>query len=238
MRKTVCRLFIIMFALSSCNFESEGVFTDDTTEEYQLYDYYVDEYGNEGVVAYISGQKVSWSNKYILVVSSDEAYLPWGIMGENIYKSDTITDMGFRDPSFGIAMHQLMKSYEIGKFPAQAWCDAKNNDEKYPRAGSWHLPSYYEYQLIFGSTGARVSSLNKALSNIGGTPFNAANMYWTCVEDFDDYIHIKNAESDYDKENRAVIASPANSICSDKDRWLKKNRYYVRAIKYVYYEYR
>lgn len=228
----------MLFALPSCDFESDGVFTDDTTEEYMLYDYYVDEYGNEGVVAYNSGQKVSRANKYILVVSSDEAYLPWGIMGENVFKSDTITSMGFRDPTFGIAMHQLMKSYGIEKFPAQAWCDAKNKNEVFPRAGSWHLPSYYEYQLIFGSTGTRVSSLNKALSSIGGTPFNTANMYWTCVEDYDDYIHINNIESDYDKENRAVITSPTNSTFSYKDRWLKKNKYYVRAIKYVYYEYR
>lgn len=238
MRKTVYLLYIIMFALYSCKFESEGIFTDDTTEEYERYDYYVDEYGNEGIVAYTLGLKNSRGSKYIMVISSDEAYLPWGIMGENIYKSDTITDMGFRDSSFGIAMHQLMKSYGIEKFPAQAWCDAKNKNEKYPRAGSWHLPSFYEYQLIFGNTGTRVSSLNQALISIGGTPFNTANFYWTCVEDFDDYIHINNVESDYDKENRAVIASPTNSIIAYKDRWLKKNKYYVRAIKYVYYEYR
>lgn len=233
MRKTVCLLFIIMFALSSCDFESEGVYTDDTTEEYLLYDYYVDSYGNEGIIAYIYSSK-NLSKKYIIAVSADETVLPWGPMGETIYKSDTIKTNGLHSNLYGIAMHQIMKSIGIGKFPAQAWCDAKNFNEDFPRAGSWHLPSYYEYQLIFGSSGTNVNALNSALASIGGTPFSN-NMYWTCSEDYDNYISIKDVESDYDPRNRAVITSPFIATHSYKDRWLKKNKYNVRAVKYVYY---
>ena len=235
MKEIVKYLLLISVMLSSCSFESEGVFTDDTTEECLLYDYYIDEYGNEGIVAYsVSGKTTG--RKYAIVVSADEALLPWGPMGEAIYKSDTITSRGLRSSSFSIGMHQIMKSLGIDKFPAQAWCDAKNQDEDYPRAGSWHLPSYYEYQLIFGTKGRNVTSLNSAFISIGGTPFSDG-MYWTCVEDFDNYITITDNESDYDKANRAVITSPYNVTHGYKDRWLKKNNYYVRAIKYVYYKY-
>lgn len=230
--KKIIILSALVFSLlwGGCSFESEGLFTDDTTEKYQLYDYYVDSYGNEGIVAYIPG-----SQKYTIVISSDESYQSWGPMGECIYKSDTISKLGLSQPSFGVAMHQVMKSIGIQKFPAQTWCHEKNFDEEYPRAGSWRLPSYYELQLIFGSKGKNVDALNDALNGIGATPLNKNNIYWTCVEDFDGYITIEDNISDYDKENRAVISSPLNATYGYKDRWLKKNKYYVRAIKYVYY---
>jgi hypothetical protein len=237
MRKIVALLlYIVSFLGFSCSFESEGIFTDDTTEEYQLYDYYIDSYGNEGVVAYIHNSK-NTGRKYVIVISSDESYHSWGPMGENVYKSDTISKLGINQPSFGVAMHQAMKSIGIKRFPAQAWCDEKNSNEKYPRAGSWRLPSCQELQLVFGTKGEKVDVLNASLTGIGASPINKNNVYWTCVEDFEGYITIKGEQSDYDKENRAVISSPLNSTFSYKDRWLKKNKYYVRAIKYVYYQY-
>lgn len=237
MKKTVVLLIFIVSLLGfSCRFESEGVFTDDTTEEYQLYDYYIDSYGNEGIVAYIHSSKNS-DRKYMIVISSDESYESWGPMGENVYKSDTISKSGINQPSFGVAMHQAMKSMGIQRFPAQTWCDKKNFNEEYPRAGSWRLPSYHEYQLIFGQKGEKVDVLNSSLKGIGASPIIKNNMYWTCVEDFDGYITIKDKLSDYDKENRAVISSPLNATYGYKDRWIKKNKYYVRAIKYVYYHY-
>ena len=74
MKKTVVLLIFIVSLLGfSCRFESEGVFTDDTTEEYQLYDYYIDSYGNEGIVAYIHSSKIS-DRKYMIVISSDESF--------------------------------------------------------------------------------------------------------------------------------------------------------------------
>ena len=226
---------LLVFLFSSCDFEPDGVFTDDTTEKYELYDYYIDPYGNEGVIAYIYDNKTS-GKKYIIAISSDETYLPWGPMGEAIYKNDTITKSGLIAPTFGVVMHQAMKSIGIERFPAQAWCDEKNCGEKLPRAGSWRLPSYQELRLIFGSNGRNISSLNLSLIGMGGKPLNNNNLYWTCVEDFDNYITIDGEKYDYDKENRAIISSPINSTFGYKDRWLKKNKYYVRAIKYVYYK--
>lgn len=235
MKKYIGLLFLIPLLLPSCSFESEGIFTDDTTEDYQLYDYYIDEYGNEGIVAYCYNEQSS-GRKYTIVISADETLLPWGPMGETIYKSDTISVRGLRTNSFGIAIYQIMKSIGVEKFPAQAWCDIKNHDEDYPRAGSWHLPSFYEYQLIFGTKGSNVNMLNSALISIGGIPF-VDDMYWTCSEDYDNYITITDIESDYDKANRAVIISPYLTTHGYKDLWLKKNNYLVRAIKYVYYQY-
>jgi len=224
---------ILILTLASCDDQSKGVFTDDTTEEYQLYDYYVDEYGNEGIVAYIFKSTLTES-EYIIVVSATESYQSWGLMGETVYK-DSIDKMHIYRPTFGLSMLQSMKSAGIEHFPAQAWCDRMNGGEKYPRAGSWRLPTDYEFQDVFGAKGDKVTALNNALRNVGGTPVSTDNIYWTCVEDVDDYIHIADKVLDYDPANRAVPVSPKRSSFDNKDRWLKKNKYYVRAIKYVYY---
>lgn len=225
---------IVAFGIASCDFKSGEVFTDETTEEYQLYDYYVDQYGNEGIVAYIYNPKFS-DTKYILVISSDENILPWGPMSETIYKRDKITSNELMYNYYSIAMHQIMNSIGVEKFPAQAWCDAKNRGENHTRAGSWHLPSKEELSKIFGSSGNKLNALNSAISGIGGTPLTADEMYWTCCEDYTNYIKISEVETDYDSDNRAVIVTPEMKTYSNKDRWLKKNQHNVRAIKYVYF---
>lgn len=221
--------------LMSCDRKAEGVYTDDTTEEYQLYDYYIDEYGNEGIVAYI--YTLTTLEKYIIVISIDEAYESWGPMDEIVYK-DTISTTGLEDPSFGVAMHQAMTSIGIERFPAQAWCNRKNAEEPHPRAGSWRLPSYKEYEQIFGDDGKNVPNLNKALSGVNGTLISSEQQYWTCVEDFPDYWSFANSENSYDQANRAITILPNLRAYTLKDRWLKKIKHNVRAIKYVYYQYR
>lgn len=226
----VCSL-IYLLTLTSCDFEYEGVFTDDTTEAYLLYDYYVDEYGNEGIIARIN------KSKYIIAISADETTAAWGPMGETVFKADTIEYFTLKDNSFSIGMHQIMHSAGIKKFPAQAWCDAKNGKEAHPRAGSWHLPSWEEYKAIFGTSGRYVSDLNKALIGIGGTPLSTDELYWTCTEDHEGYMTINGEGDDYDPDNRVVILTPMMQSTNLKDRWLKKNNYKVRAIKYVYYKY-
>ena len=218
----------------SCDKKAEGVFTDDTTEEYQLYDYYIDEYGNEGIVAYI--YTLTTLKKYIIVLSVDEAYESWGPMGEIVYK-DTVSKSGIEDPSFGVAMHQAMTSIGIERFPAQAWCNQKNADEPHPRGGSWRLPSYYEYKQIFGTDGNKVPNLNKALSGVNGTLISSDQQYWTCVEDITDYWSFSESDNDYDQANRAVTILPNLKAYTLKDRWLKNIKHNVRAIKYVYYQY-
>lgn len=229
-------LFLALLALAlltACDFESEGVYVDDTTEPALLYDYYVDEYGNEGVVVYSLS---SSSSKYQIVMSADEAYLPWGPMGEQVYSADTVRKTSLSNREYGVAMLQTMKSRGIERYPAQAWCDRKNNGEKYPQGGSWRLPTYWELVTIFGANGANVGKINSAMQGIGGTPLTTDYMYWSCAEDYDDYIKITNVTSDYDCLNRAVISTPARTTTSTKERWLKKNSHYVRAIKYIYYE--
>ena len=228
-------LFIgIAFLLHSCSdHESDDLFTDDTTEEYQLYDYYVDDYGNEGIVVYIQSSN-HYSKKYIIVLSADESDQSWGPMGELVYDCDSIKFSDLKEPAFGVAVLQSMKSRGIDRFPAQAWCDQKNQSEPYPRGGSWRLPTYDEFKKIFKS-GNNLSDINNALFAIGGTTVNEEYFYWTCVEDFDGYITIEQQTLDYDKENRAILSTPTNSTFSNKDRWIKKNKYNVRAIKYIYY---
>lgn len=228
-------LLLIIFAIlqHSCSYESDELFTNETTEDYQLYDYYIDSYGNEGIVAYIQSSNHS-NRKYIIVLSADETYTYWGPMGELVYKYDTLELSALNEPPFGIAMLQSMKSMGIERFPAQAWCDHKNQSEPYPRGGSWRLPSYREFKFIFGK-GNHLSDINKALHGIGGITVDENQFYWTCTEDIDDYITVEGEAIGYDQANRAVLSSPTNSTFSNKDRWLKKNKYHVRAIKYVYY---
>lgn len=239
--KTVRLLFFGLFAFicMSCSFESDGVFTDETGgTTYELYDRYVDAYGNEGIVAHIhtssSGQR---ARKYIIVLSSDESCQPWGPLNELVYKSDSLSTLDLSTSDFGVAVYQSMKSKGIDRYPAQAWCDIKNRSDEYIKAGSWRLPSFYEFRLISGNNGSKVDALNNALTTIGADQLESDNMYWTCVEDFDDYVDIKGVENDYDKYNRAIVFTPSGKVYSDKHRWLKKNKYYVRAIKYIYYHY-
>ena len=98
------------------------------------------------------------------------------------------------------------------------------------------MPTFYEFKNIFGSE-SHLSSINDALIRIGGTTIDSDNYYWTCVEDIDGYITVDNQAIGYDQENRAVLSSPTIYTFSNKDRWIKKNKYHVRAIKYIYYHY-
>ena len=236
MKMSLLIYIVVLMSCVSCTFESEGVYTDDTSEEYELYDYYIDEYGNEGIVAARLYDSSSYELCRIIVISLDETCLPWGPTGEVIYKRDVYNKNEFSQPEFGVAMHQEMMSLGVEKFPSQNWCNQKNKGEKYPRAGSWRLPTKKEYDFIFGDGGAKVEKLNNALRSVGAITIKTENFYWTCVEDYDGYVSIKDLESDYDPENRAIIMTCNNTTQGYKDRWLKTNRYYVRAIKYIYYK--
>lgn len=229
-------LLFMCICLWSCREESDALLIDETDEIYQLYDYYVDKYGNEGIVAYVSTSN-STNNpkpyKYLMVVSADETTLPWGPMGEIVMQLDTFRKDELRANHFSLATLQSMYSKDISRYPAQQWCFAKNHSRKI-YTGSWRLPSLQELYKLFYSANS-ITKLNSALQNIGGKQFDYDALYWTCTEDFENYITITGQESDYDQPNRAVIQSPQNSTYGDKDKWLKKNHYRVRAIKYIYY---
>lgn len=221
-------LIWISLSLTSC-FESHDIIINES-KEYKLYDYYIDSYGNEGIVAATD----SGTKPYIIVVSIDESYQSWGPMGENVYK-DSIHTIGLKDFSFGVAMLQAMKATNVERYPAEAWCNKKNVDEHYPSGSSWRLPTYEEMNWISKSKNRQhMNYLNSAIKRAGGTPISMEKLYWTCVEDIDSYISIDGIESNYDPKNRAIPRTWNNQTLAYKDRWIKKNRYFVRAIKYVY----
>lgn len=229
---------LLCLSLNSCDTESGALIVDELDEEYKLYDYYIDKNGNEGIVAYIlNGSSVSnypKGYKYMIVISSDESLEPWGPMGEIIMKKDSASTSDFRQPTAGITMLQSMNSRGINRYPAQNWCFNKNLRRDIS-SSSWRLPTYYELLLIFGSKGNNISNLNHALQVTGGKLIDNQQFYWTCIEDYDGYITVGDLELDYDQANRAILMSPNISTSVNKDCWLKKNKYYVRAVKYIYY---
>ena len=232
-------LALLLLTLHSCHeelFKSDDIIIDEVVEDCTLNDVFVDEYGNEGIIAYISDDDF-WGD-CIIAISADESYESWGPMGEVVYKAEGIAFDTFPNyyilyhPSFGLMMQQSMKSMGISRFPAQQWCDEKNHGEPYPSAASWRLPTLYEWVLITKNTG-----LNAALLSIGGTPLDDNNYYWTCTEDIDGYVsHITDSLSVSDQENRAIPVNPSRYTYDNSDYWIKKNKYHVRAIKYVYYK--
>lgn len=226
---------LLVMMLASCH-KAKGVFTDELNNGCRLYDYYEDSYGNGGIVAEIVTPADNKGTS-ILVLSLDEAALPWGPTEERVYR-ERVSSGGTAISSFGIAMLQIMRSMGISRFPAQEWCDQKNKQETYVRGGSWHLPTVYDLELIFGNSGRKVDSLNTALLKAGGVPVAKNALYWTCVEDIDSLWTFSGMENTFDPENRAVPINYQAKSFTNKDRWLKKNRYNVRAVKCIYYEYK
>lgn len=229
----IIHCFIIPF-LWGC-IESDDILLDETTEEYQLYDYYVDEYGNEGIVAHI--EEYDDGLRSIIVLSADEAYLPWGPIGEIVFQAtDSLKypSSTYRNASFGVTMLNLMHANGIDKYPAMAWCDQKNK-KGFPSCSSWRLPTRNELNDIWGWTIKKnIDKMNSALSDIGGVSVNRENYYWTCAEDYEDYFHTvfdKNLEQVTDPLNNAIATQPESR---DKNCWLKKSYNHVRAIKYIY----
>lgn len=221
-------LLLCVATLTTCEYESDSpIVTPD--KKYKLYDLYEDEYGNKGVVAYVMDEY------YTIVVSCDETEASWGPMEELVYNGDSINDKIINHNSFGLAMLQSMKARGIERYPAQAWCDQKNGSDSYPNVSSWRLPSNHEMATIYGTNGSKVNTLNSYISRYGGKRIQKEELYWTCVEDYDGYLTINNHTSDYDPANRAIVKTPSNKVYSNKDRWIKKNSYRVRAIKYIYH---
>lgn len=231
--KNVLFIILILFSFQSCipkyddeRYVSSDLLINEVDPNIQVYDYYVDPYGNEGVVFYRG-------NQCIVVISVDESYDYWGPMDHYVYNVYNITNYSvFSSYPFGLMMLQNMYAQGLDRFPAQKWCYNKNNGELHPKASSWRLPSYTEMTSL-----PNINKLNEALISIGGTPLDVDSYYWTCTEDYDGYVTINLQHEDFDKENRAILKSFKANSFSNKDSWIKKNKYKVRAIKYVYYHY-
>lgn len=220
-----------------------GVPGNVSPEDYQLYDYYVDKYGNEGVVGAVHLDPESWCN-YIIVISADETEETWGRSDIETFAWDKVFTVGSYPHSteythlyfFSLEMSQIVCSTNPKDYPAFNWCLSKNREEKYIHSGSWMLPSAYELFLIF-SNGSE--NLNQALKEIGGTPISSDYPYWTCVEDIEDAFHFSDSTltyaDDYDQKRRALPMYSSITFPIDKTSWNKWQINNVRAIKYIYF---
>ena len=218
--------------LSACKKKHNLFYSEDTGAEFNLYDYYIDNYGNEGIVAYASPND---SNKYFIILSLDETEAQWGPTGMQVFNGSSPDN--YTSSRFGLAMLYCMYSMGMERFPAQQWCFSKNLDEAYPRAGSWRLPTLTDWWYINGLTvypDSNIARLNIHIQNYGGTPLSPESNYLCCEEDYEGYSEFVDLESDFDPENRAVITTPRWTASADKDEWIKKNSHKVRAIKYIF----
>lgn len=209
--------------LCGCD-KSDDIIIDETHGvPYQLGDLYIDEYGNEGIVCRTQDK---YRHKMIMVVSSDEGYASWGPLDQQVSPYDTLkahySSRYFE--YYGIAILQCAKSYGIEKFPALKWCNDKNHGEKYPKGTSWHLPTDDELaciNVIFGDDES-VDLNNK--------------YYWTCIEDISGCSDYGISNDNFLPKDRAMPLNLNGETLGNKDLWVKRNKYYVRAVKYIYYE--
>lgn len=215
----------ILFNLQSC--VRYTTIVDERGDNLELYDYYVDEYGNEGIVVYINLLETR-----VLVLSSDEQELPWGQPGQLLF--DSLTSIS-SESNNGLLMLNIMYNHGIDHYPAQSWCMSKNNGG-FPYTGSWRLPSHYEWKNFVCRSENVVNQINKSLARIGGVPLDKNDYYWTCTEDYENYWKFSVSETDYDPVNCAINESPLIRALVNKENWHKQRTHKVRAIKYVYYK--
>lgn len=217
----IALLLMVAGLLAAC----EQVLIDERGDDLRLYDYYIDEDGNEGIV-------VEKDSDAIVVLSLDEVELSWGPMDEAVFKE---TDKHFfATKGFSVAMQYAMLNKGIHKFPAQAWCYAKNKEEQIS-IGSWRLPSLYDWQYLV-DVEYHWDDINEALIKMGGVPLSTDDHYWTSTEDYQEAFSFSDEDNDYDAANRAVNITIDLRAFTRKDRWTKNTEYKVRAIKHVYYK--
>lgn len=222
MKRVIYLITVLLY--SSCNYLNpiELIRNDD---DIHLYDYYVDEFGNEGIVTYISTDSTD-----VMVVSADEGYVSWGPVDCRIYtKKENLLGS-----ELSMVMLQNAIFLNINRFPAFKWCNDKNSGKPL-NVASWMLPSEWEMRYMIAGAQCDLASLNEALINIGGTPIDADELYWTATEDnsqiiSDDY---KKYGADFSPEMRAVCMTPMRTSREKMIYWIKSNRHRVRAVKYI-----
>lgn len=233
----------LMAAVLLCGCEkkmssADGISENVNPDDYGLYDYYSDKYGNEGIVAALWLEDTSWVN-YIMVISLDESIEEWGPEDTAVFPFFETFNRDYAGGYFfGLNMNQIVSYERKEKFPAFEWCLSKNKGEPYVHSSSWILPSMSELSMIFSGD---IEKLNEAIEHAGGMPIATANetdgLYWTATEDIDDYFHFVNETEtpEYDQIKRAIPVLSSNLFFTDKEIWEKHNRYRVRAIKYIYF---
>lgn len=203
--------------------ESDKIILDETHGiTYKLGDLYIDEYGNEGFVCKTPDEY----HKMIMIVSSDEGYASWGPLDLQVSPYDTLETYYSSQyfEYYGISILQRAKSYGIEKFPALKWCNDKNHGEKYPTGTSWHLPTDAELACI-----SVISWYDKSIDLYN-------KYYWTCIEDISGCSDYGTSIRNFLPKDRAMPLNLNGETLGNKDLWVKRNKYYVRAVKYIYYE--
>lgn len=224
MKIRVLLLTFLLLMLFSCTIEPD--YTADVTngKEYELYDYYVDEHGNEGIVIKIYNKKsLGQIWKYIMVMSLDEADLPWGEMGVALSEPD----ISYEYDGYALLMNQRAHYKGIEKYPAFEWCQRKNNSRRMPDINSWILPVQLDYNATYIYAINDYKTINKYILDYGGIPLDPYKAYWLADEDKDSAKPHKRKDYAYS----FVISDWLSPYETEKNTSLG-----VRAIKYIYYE--
>lgn len=216
----------------------DGVIDNCNPDDYDLYDYYTDQYGNAGIVAAKNTDAASWVN-YIIVLSLDEHVASWGPEGMAVFPVFENFNASYPDSFFfGLQMNQIIEEKGSENFPAFDWCHKKNRDGKAIHSSSWVLPAEADLNIVFSND---TDMLNQALEKAGGRPLceddDGQPLYWTATEDIEDFFYFSDEtiEKDYDQANRAIPITASNLFPTSMPSWNKSHEYRVRAIKYIYF---
>ena len=229
---------------SACEKRNDIGVSDNDSAQYELYDYYEDQYGNKGIVAYVYDYEEDGEFMHLKVVLSlDETTAFWGPMGTTVYDVNSKFNEAFPSgPFFGLVVNQRVHNLGAENYPAFDWCFKKNGNEQMIHSSSWILPTYKELRRIFVNE-QRLQTLNSHLLAYNGTPIASPDepdaYYWSCVEDIKDVLIFADEqyqqESDYDPARRAIPMTTNNMFYTNKLYWNKNREYKVRAIKYIYF---
>ena len=207
-------LLALCFILVSC--EGAGIADVTNGKEYDLYDYYVDENGEEGIVVLGSSK-----NKYILVMSLDESECIWSKTGVSVANGDTL--IRYYDER-ALLLNQRATHLGLEKFPALKWCIDKNHGKNYPDINSWILPSlYHRSKRITSRIQYNYELINQHIESYRGIPLSQEAYYW--LADEPSMIYTSSPVSD--TEHSLAFTMSGDYIVS-KERTCK-----VRAFKYI-----
>ncbi len=223
------KIKVLIFAflavlLSSC-LEADNIADVTDGKEYDLYDYYVDEHGNEGIViAVYNKTSLGRTLKYTMVMSLDEEDLSWGRMGDALSAPDT----SYTYDAYCLLMNQRAHYKGIENYPAFEWCYRKNRTRKLPNINSWMLPNEREFKTSYTYTlSYSYKLINQYILEYGGTTLDPDKPYWLAQENrFPDQTEKRRDNAEY-----FVISEGVAQADTTKNAILG-----VRAVKYIYYE--
>lgn len=206
-------------------------------DTYQLYDYYCDELGNEGIVAW--KERYDDGPEFVAVISGDETDCIWGPEDRNVIPFNEYANVSFLyNPVYAIQMNQAVERLGAASYPAFQWCHSKNATGERIHASSWILPSQMMMDDILEEN---YRAIDNALTQYGMTPLSQSGYYWTCTEDIEGFFRFADDEYTYaygfDPVSRAIPITFNARYPVWKTDWQKSLSYHVRAIKIIHYYY-